>query len=52
MVDPVRDGTLAMTLTGKEQAAGEWQITADGINAGATCFRLKGVFRAVGDYAG
>jgi 3-hydroxyacyl-[acyl-carrier-protein] dehydratase len=52
MIDPVRDGTLAMTLTGKEQAAGEWQITAEGINAGTTCFRFKGVFRAVGDYAG
>ena len=52
MIDPVRDGTLAMTLTGKEQAAGEWQITADGINAGTTCFRFKGVFRAGSDYAG
>jgi 3-hydroxyacyl-[acyl-carrier-protein] dehydratase len=47
MIDPVRDGTVAMTLTGKEQAVGEWQITAEGINAGMTCFRFKGVFRAV-----
>jgi 3-hydroxyacyl-[acyl-carrier-protein] dehydratase len=52
MIDPIHDGTVAMTLTGKEQAAGEWQITADGINAGTTCFRFKGVFRAVEDYAG
>ena len=47
MVDPVRDGSVAMTLAGKELAAGEWQITAEGINAGAVCFRFKGVFRAV-----
>jgi 3-hydroxyacyl-[acyl-carrier-protein] dehydratase len=47
MVDPVRDGSVAMTLTGKEQTSGEWQITADGINAGTTCFRFKGVFREV-----
>jgi 3-hydroxyacyl-[acyl-carrier-protein] dehydratase len=52
MVDPVCDGSVAMTLTGREQATGEWQITAEGINAGATCFRLKGVFRAGSDYAG
>jgi 3-hydroxyacyl-[acyl-carrier-protein] dehydratase len=52
MVDPARDGAVVMTLTGKEQAAGEWQITADGINAGSTCFRFKGVFRAGSDYAG
>jgi 3-hydroxyacyl-[acyl-carrier-protein] dehydratase len=52
MVDPARDGSVAMTLTGKEQATGEWQITADGINAGAACFRFKGVFRAGSGYAG
>jgi 3-hydroxyacyl-[acyl-carrier-protein] dehydratase len=52
MVDPVRDGSVTMTLTGKEQTAGEWQITAEGINAGATCFRFKGIFREAGDYAG
>jgi 3-hydroxyacyl-[acyl-carrier-protein] dehydratase len=52
MVDPVRDGSVAMTLAGKELAAGEWQITAEGINAGAVCFRFKGVFRAGSDYAG
>jgi 3-hydroxyacyl-[acyl-carrier-protein] dehydratase len=52
MVDPILDGSVTMTLTGKEQAAGEWQITADGINAGATCFRFKGVFREGSDYAG
>jgi 3-hydroxyacyl-[acyl-carrier-protein] dehydratase len=51
MIDPVRDGIVEMTLTGKEQAAGEWQVTADGINAGTTCFRFKGVFRAGSDYA-
>jgi 3-hydroxyacyl-[acyl-carrier-protein] dehydratase len=47
MIDPARDGTVTMTLTGKEQPAGEWQITADGINAGTICFRFKGVFREV-----
>jgi 3-hydroxyacyl-[acyl-carrier-protein] dehydratase len=52
MIDPNRDGTVAMTLTGKEQPAGEWQITADGINAGAICFRFRGVFRAARGYAG
>lgn len=51
MIDPVRNGIVEMTLTGKEQAAGEWQISADGINAGTTCFRFKGVFRAGSDYA-
>ena len=52
IVDPARDASVTMTLTGKEQAAGEWQITAEGINAGATCFRFKGIFREAGDYAG
>jgi 3-hydroxyacyl-[acyl-carrier-protein] dehydratase len=52
MIDPTHDGSLAMTLAGKEQAAGEWQITADGFNAGKTFFRFRGVFREAGDYAG
>jgi 3-hydroxyacyl-[acyl-carrier-protein] dehydratase len=45
MIDPIRDAIIKITLTAKEQAAGEWQITADGTNAGTTCFRFKGVFR-------
>jgi 3-hydroxyacyl-[acyl-carrier-protein] dehydratase len=51
-IDPVRDGTIAMTLTGKETGPGEWQVTAEGSNAGAICFRFKGSFRAGSDYAG
>jgi 3-hydroxyacyl-[acyl-carrier-protein] dehydratase len=45
MIDPLRTGTIVMTLTGKEQGAAEWQITAEGAAAGATFFRFKGVFR-------
>jgi|SRR5579863_5830234 len=51
MIDPLRDGVIEMTLTAKELQAGEWQVTADGTNAGAICFRFKGVFRAGSDYA-
>lgn len=51
-IDPVRNGTIAMTVTGKETPPGEWQVTAEGSNAGATCFRFKGSFRAGSDYAG
>jgi 3-hydroxyacyl-[acyl-carrier-protein] dehydratase len=45
MIDPMRDGTIRITLTGKELAVGEWQITAEGIHTGATCFRFRGIFR-------
>jgi 3-hydroxyacyl-[acyl-carrier-protein] dehydratase len=40
MVDPLRDATIAMTL----QLSADGQITAEGANAGAVCFRFKGVF--------
>lgn len=46
MIDPVKDGKLTMTLTGKEITAAEWQIAAEGSNAGTVCFRFKGIFRA------
>jgi 3-hydroxyacyl-[acyl-carrier-protein] dehydratase len=51
MIDPLRDGNMTMTLTVRAQAAAEWQITAEGINAGTVCFRFKGVFQAGSDYA-
>ncbi|HET6254179.1 MAG TPA: hypothetical protein VFE32_08900 [Puia sp.] len=51
MVDPVRDGSIMITLMGKAEA-GEWPVTANALNWGATCFRFKGVFRAGSDYAG
>jgi 3-hydroxyacyl-[acyl-carrier-protein] dehydratase len=51
-IDPVRNGTVEMLLTGKKTEPGEWQVTAEGSNAGAVCFRFKGVFRAGSDYAG
>lgn len=56
MIDPVADGVIAMTMTvraGGEadagaggEAVGEWLIEAEAVNAGATCFRFTGVFRA------
>jgi 3-hydroxyacyl-[acyl-carrier-protein] dehydratase len=48
MVDPLRDATIAMTL----QLGADGQITAEGANASAVCFRFKGVFRAGSDYVG
>jgi 3-hydroxyacyl-[acyl-carrier-protein] dehydratase len=52
MIDPERNGSIRIMLTGIQQAAGEWQVTAEAINAGAVCFRFKGTFRGEGDYAG
>jgi 3-hydroxyacyl-[acyl-carrier-protein] dehydratase len=43
MVDPLRDGSIVMKL----QFTTDGLITAEGINAGATCFRFKGFFRGV-----
>lgn len=51
MIDPDRDGSISMTLTGKEVATQEWEITAEGSNAGGVCFKFKGIFRAGSDYA-
>jgi 3-hydroxyacyl-[acyl-carrier-protein] dehydratase len=50
MIDPDRDAAIIMTLTGKEAATREWEITAEGSNAGGVCFKFKGVFRAGSDY--
>jgi 3-hydroxyacyl-[acyl-carrier-protein] dehydratase len=50
-IDPVRNGTVEMLLTGKKTKPGEWQVTAEGSNAGAVCFRFKGTFRSGSDYA-
>jgi hypothetical protein len=51
-IDPDRNRTVEMMLTGKESGPGEWYITAEGSNAGAVCFRFKGTFRSGSDYAG
>jgi 3-hydroxyacyl-[acyl-carrier-protein] dehydratase len=40
MIDPLRDRSIVMKL---QFTAGG--VTAEGINAGTTCFRFKGVFR-------
>jgi 3-hydroxyacyl-[acyl-carrier-protein] dehydratase len=46
MIDPIRDRSIVMKLQftgdGPITAGG---VTAEGINAGTTCFRFKGVFR-------
>ena len=51
MIDPGRDGSIRIGITGIQQPTGEWQVTAEAINAGAVCFRFKGIFRGAGDYA-
>jgi 3-hydroxyacyl-[acyl-carrier-protein] dehydratase len=50
MIDPDRDAAIIITLTGKEAATLEWEITAEGSNAGGVCFKFKGVFREGSDY--
>ena len=41
VIDPLRDRSIVMKL----QFTADGLITAEGINAGSTCFRFKGVFR-------
>jgi 3-hydroxyacyl-[acyl-carrier-protein] dehydratase len=51
-IDPIQNGMIEMMLTGMQTEAKEWHITATASNAGAVCFRFKGIFRAGSDYAG
>jgi 3-hydroxyacyl-[acyl-carrier-protein] dehydratase len=62
MIDPSVDGSIRMTVTGKEGPAGEWQIVAEMVDAemtdaemtdaGSVCFRFKGIFQAGSNYVG
>jgi 3-hydroxyacyl-[acyl-carrier-protein] dehydratase len=51
MIEPFRDGSIRMTVTGKEGPAGEWNLVAEGFSAGTVFFRFKGTFREGSDYA-
>jgi 3-hydroxyacyl-[acyl-carrier-protein] dehydratase len=52
MIEPGRDETIMVTVRGKWEATGEWRVDAEARNAGASCFRFRGIFRAGSDYAG
>jgi 3-hydroxyacyl-[acyl-carrier-protein] dehydratase len=51
MIEPVPDQPIQITVTGKQDPPGEWNLTAEAICAGSLCFRFKGTFREGSDYA-
>lgn len=52
MIEPGRDAAVTLTVMGTREATGEWRVDAEAKNAGATCFRFRGIFRGGSDYAG